>query len=220
MTYLYRHALFVSRKQPYLDWANGVDDSGIELDTELSKQQRTVYLVEEVEEEPTLEDLLESSWEVIFVEELSAWHTAEDDWPAERSREMFDAWFDVELCASVNDLDSGTPYTQAEVDAEEVGDAMTMCAACGLEVDQDAGRLCGFKVADASRLAPFRGGVLPLETDDGMVLSCIVPPEEIEIGESEGDLFLRACSSGCEKSLRKAVPKALRQLFRRASVPS
>jgi hypothetical protein len=31
MTFLYRFALTVTRRQPYIDWANSVDDDGPEL---------------------------------------------------------------------------------------------------------------------------------------------------------------------------------------------
>jgi hypothetical protein len=47
MSYLYRHALFVSRRKAYLDWANGLNNDGVELGEELSRQQRNVYLVPE-----------------------------------------------------------------------------------------------------------------------------------------------------------------------------
>ena len=81
MTFIYRHALFVSRKQPYIDWANSLDDGPSLLDEELSRQERTVYLVLEIDGEPELEDLLPDYWEDIFRVELGAWHLEETDGP-------------------------------------------------------------------------------------------------------------------------------------------
>lgn len=214
VSFLYRHALFVSRKQPYIAWANNVDDSGVRLDDDLNRQQRTVYLVDEIDGEPKLADLLDDWWMEIFEQELTAWHIARADWPQELTREMFDAWFDVELCASVYDLDPDAPLTQYQVDVENLADAMAFCAACGMELERDEGQLTGFKVADPQRLDLFRGRVLPLEVDEG-VIDCLVPPDDIDIGEDGDDLFVRVCSAKCEKVVRKVVPKALRRYLAR-----
>ena len=70
MSYLYRHALFVSRTKVYLDWANGLNDDGPQLGEELSRQQRNVYLVPESAQEPDLNALLNEFWEDIFAVEL------------------------------------------------------------------------------------------------------------------------------------------------------
>src|SRR3954471_3332453 len=127
MSFLYRHALFVSRKQPYIAWANGLDPGEATLDELLARRERTVYLASEIDGEPDLEQLLPDYWEDIFEEELAAWSEEEERWPSPRTRELFDAWFDVELCASVYDLDPDQPLTQREVDAIEVTEALTTC---------------------------------------------------------------------------------------------
>jgi hypothetical protein len=44
MSLLFRTPVFIARKQPYIDWANGSDRKGPELTVELA-QLRTVYLV-------------------------------------------------------------------------------------------------------------------------------------------------------------------------------
>ena len=53
---------------------------------------------------------------------------------------MFDAWFDVELCASAYDLDPAEPLTQAEVDSLDLAEALEVCAGCGIEVDPEHAR--------------------------------------------------------------------------------
>jgi hypothetical protein len=213
MTFLYRHALFVSRRQPYLDWANGFADGDAALDAELSRKERTVYLMPETDGEPELEELIEEAWEAIFEAELAAWHIAAERWPQERTRELFDAWFEVELCTSVYDLAPDEALTQEQVDALEFADALDSCAGCGIDVDDGQGRFVGFKVADRSRIAPWQGRVLHLPVDEEQMVPCIVTADDSDEARAGDDLLVRVCSSGCEKGLRKVVPKALRRFF-------
>ena len=214
MTFLYRHALFVSRKQPYLDWANEIDPGTVILDLELSRRERTVYLAPEMDGEPELGELLEERWEEIFDEELAAWHMAEERWPQERTREMFDAWFDVELCGSVYDLAPEEPLTQDQVDALELAQALEFCAGCGVAVEDGQGRFAGFKIADRSRIAFLQGRVLHLAVDEDQTVPCIVAVDDSEDARNGDDLLVRVCSSGCEKAVRAVVPKALRRFLR------
>jgi hypothetical protein len=214
MSYLYRHALFVSRKRPYIDWANSLEEAAPVLDEQLALKERTVFLAFESDIEPALEDVLPDYWEHIFEVELSAWDDAEQRWPSPRTREMFDAWFDVELCRSVYDLDPGDPFTQREVDADAIAEALTTCASCGISVDEGEGRFAGFQVSDSERLAPWQGRVLPLAIDEEQMILCLVPSDDDDEFDAEDDLVVRVCSSGCEKGVRKVVPKALRRLFR------
>jgi len=218
MSFLYRHALFVSRKQPYIDWANSLEEGESILDERLARQERDVYLVMEYDGEPRLDDLLPDYWEEVFEAELSAWHDDEGRWPAPRTREMFDAWFDVELCSAVYDLDPDEPLTQRQVDARDIAEALTTCASCGIHVDECEGRLAGFKVADRDRLAPWKGRVLPLSIDEEQVVLCLIPTDDDEDFDAEDDLAVRVCSSGCEKVVRSVVPKALRRLLQRTPV--
>jgi hypothetical protein len=205
--------LFVSRKQPYIEWANNLEEGESILDERLARQERNVYLAMEFDGEPQLADVLPDYWEDIFEAELSAWNDDEERWPSSRTREMFDAWFDVELCAAVYDLDPGEPLTQREVDAQDIAEALTTCASCGISIEEGEGRFAGFKVADPDRLAPWKGRVLPLSIDDEQVILCLVPSDADEEFDVEDDLVVRVCSSGCEKGVRKVVPKALRRLF-------
>ena len=157
MSYLYRHALFVSRTKVYLDWANGLNDDGPQLGEELSRQQRNLYLVPESAQEPDLGALLNEFWEDIFTAELQSWTVAEDSWPTSRTREMFNQWFDVELNASVYDLTPEEPLTQAEVDLADLEEASGRCAACGLDVEHGEGRFAGFKLHGSKSLRRFSG---------------------------------------------------------------
>lgn len=214
MSFLYRHALFVSRKQPYLDWANGFRD-GVDLNEELSNRQRTVYLVPESPNEPALADLLDEFWEEIFDNELAAWMEREDTWPPSRTREMFKDWFDVELNASVYDLTPEEPLTQREADQSDLMAALDQCASCGIEIEEGAGRFASFTVADRSRLALFQGRVFPLPINEDEAVPCIVSVDDSDEARDGEDLLVRVCSSRCERQIRSVVSKALRRWSRR-----
>lgn len=212
MSFLYRHALFITRKQPYLDWAGS--DGDVSLPDELSLALRTVYLVPEVDGEPKLEELIEDCWERIFEEELSSWSRAEERWPRDRTRALFDAWFGVELNATVYDLAPEEPLTQADVDAQDLLEASTLCAGCGADVEEGEGRYTGFKTADRSRFRLFEGRVLPLPVDGKGYVLCVVTAADSDSAREGDDLLVRVCSSGCEKAVRAVVPKAMRRWAR------
>ena len=123
MSFLYRVALRITRLQSYNDWATNLDDDGADLRTHLEEHRRTVYLGPEADK-PSLEGLLEEFWEEIFELELAAWMEDSSSWPAPRTREMFNEWFEVELTDTVVDLVPEEPLTQQQLDAAEVGHAL------------------------------------------------------------------------------------------------
>ena len=210
MAVLYRSAVTITRKQPYIDWANSCDDDGPELTSELAGARRTIYLVGESDNRLDLRTLLDDYWEEIFDEELATWMEGEDGWPAPRTREMFDAWFDAEITDTVFDLVPEEPMTETDVELADISDALHFCAWCDLEIEEGQGRFVGFRLSDRDRFADRAGLAVSLRIDrDRSVLGMVAPDNSTEAdGE---DLGFRACSSRCEKALRKAVPKALRK---------
>jgi hypothetical protein len=144
MSFLYRAAIVIRRKQPYLDWANSFDDGGPDLTPELAGH-RMIYLVPESDDEPDVATLREEFWAPIFEEELSAWIVDDKAWPTPLTRELFDAWFDVEVVDSVFDLAPEEPLTQTDVEALNLDDAVRHCAWCDIAVAEGAGRFVGFK---------------------------------------------------------------------------
>jgi hypothetical protein len=217
MSFLYRHGLLISRKQPYIDWANSLEEGGAVLSYDVSRAHRSLYLVPEADGEPDLNSFIGEFWEDIFENELGAWMIAAETWPQPRTREMFDAWFDVELNDSVFDLTPEEPLTQADVDADDFKKMMERCASCGLEILENDGRMVGFKLNNRALYAPFEGRVLPLPLDaanDGAVVLTLVTSQDSEAAKAGDDVVVRVCSSGCEKVMRSVVPKALRRLTR------
>ncbi len=98
---LNRAVLIVRPKQPYLDWAAGMDDSGLIPDP-LGEQ--TVYLIPNFESDDEAQEILEEIYSEVFEHELWDWHSDEEAWPQDRDFRMFLEWFKVELHSVVEDL--------------------------------------------------------------------------------------------------------------------
>jgi len=101
---LNRAALTVRPLQPYIDWALGLDDSGLAPQPE---DEVTVYLVRDYGYDHEIEDILKLVFEEVFERELEAWHTDEADWPKDRSFATFKRWFKIEMHSMVEDLCAG-----------------------------------------------------------------------------------------------------------------
>ncbi len=98
---LNRGSVIVRPKQPYIDWAASLDDSGLlpRIDGE-----KTVYLIPEYESDEDAMDILSVCFGEIFEMELLAWHLIEGDWPKNRTFSMFKKWFSLELHSCVEDI--------------------------------------------------------------------------------------------------------------------
>ena len=98
---LNRCALVVRPKQPFLDWAASLDDSGLVPDP---ADEQTVYLIPNFESDVEAERILKKVFAEVFERELDGWHTDETAWPKNRSLATFKQWFHVELHSIVEDL--------------------------------------------------------------------------------------------------------------------
>ena len=96
-----RGSVIVRPKQPYLDWAAQLDDSGIVPDRE---DERTIYLIPEYDDDVEAMGVLGKCFDIIFEEELGGWHTNESAWPKNRNFAMFRKWFSFEFHSVVEDL--------------------------------------------------------------------------------------------------------------------
>ena len=98
---LNRGVVIVRPKRPFLDWAAGLDDSGIVPDP---NGEQTVYLIPSYEDDDAAWEILEKVHRAIFENELYGWHTDEAAWPRDRDFATFKEWFAVELHSVVEDL--------------------------------------------------------------------------------------------------------------------
>jgi hypothetical protein len=118
MSEINRSLLILKPKQPFLDWAHSLDAEGKHFTLEQWTEDSTAYLVPELWEDADQEELLESSYDILFEEQLAGWWTDEAAWPKARNLKMFLEWFDVEFHSLVFDLCNGPirVIEDAEVD--------------------------------------------------------------------------------------------------------
>jgi len=100
---LNRGVVIVRPKQPYRDWAEGLDDEGPGLLPD-GEGERTIYLIPNFATDDDAWDILEGIYDEIFDNELWDWHTDPAAWPRNRTFEMFQEWFHVEFHSVVEDL--------------------------------------------------------------------------------------------------------------------
>lgn len=103
---LNRGAVIIRPRQPYIDWANGLDDSDL---VPTPEGEHTVYLIPAYENDDQAMLILSTCYQAIFEAELLGWHTDESDWPNDRSFILFQEWFSIELHSVVEDL-CGYPF--------------------------------------------------------------------------------------------------------------
>lgn len=102
-----RSVLVVCLKQPYVDWANKLDEDEGEkilstvdsLNSDLSS-----YLIPEILDYIDLELFIEKYWIILFELQLSGWTTDQKQWPKRRTLKMFNEWFELRCGSLVMDL--------------------------------------------------------------------------------------------------------------------
>lgn len=98
---LNRSVAILRPRQPYLDWANSVNDGGTPPGTD---GEQAVYLLPSNESDHDGSQTIEQCYEGLFESELAGWHQLEEDWPVDRTYAMFQQWFSVEWHSVVIDL--------------------------------------------------------------------------------------------------------------------
>ena len=96
-----RSALLVAAKEPYYEWANALQEG---QSLEEDSLEPNVYLIDEYRSEDELAEIINECFGAIFAQELAGWHGDEENWPQERSFDMFLEWFDVVPTSLVIDV--------------------------------------------------------------------------------------------------------------------
>ena len=105
MSVINRSAVIIRPLPPYLAWAKQDDTTNIaERVFEDLRTAPHVYLLPEYEDAESEREVLEDFWPELFAAMLNGWLTDEQQWPKDRTREMFREWFDVQMCPVVDDL--------------------------------------------------------------------------------------------------------------------
>jgi hypothetical protein len=101
-----RAAIIVTPKQPYITWANALDEDGVKIDEDF-EPEKNVYLIGDVSDIIPFERdvIVRPYFKAIFEEELNSWYQLESTWPALRTYEIFLEWFEVEVHSMVLDLE-------------------------------------------------------------------------------------------------------------------
>ncbi len=99
-----RTALIVRPRQPYVDWANSMDDGGPKANFKKSREEPSICLVKDIDLLGDFAHLIDDYWEWIFQEQLGGWMRDSELWPSELTREMFLKWFDCELSTMIWDM--------------------------------------------------------------------------------------------------------------------
>jgi len=218
MSHLNRSAITITRKQPYADWAIRQAQAEAEAEGESDPDPftddvpRTVYMVGPAVPVDDVGELLDDFWQDIFEEELAAWSEDSTTWPEPRTRDLFDTWFDAEITDTVVDLTPDEALSEEELELAAVADALAHCAWCDLEIEPNEGRHVGIQVPNRERVASREGSVLVLLTKDDQPLAGILTTPDSPEAAAGDDLIFRACTSRCEKLIRKEAPRALRRL--------
>lgn len=100
-----RSAVIIRPLPPYLAWAKHDDTTNIaERVFEDLRTAPHVYLLPEYEDAESEREVVEDFWPELFAAMLNCWLTDEQQWPKDRTREMFREWFDVQMYPVVDDL--------------------------------------------------------------------------------------------------------------------
>lgn len=109
MKLVYRTAIIVTPREPFFDWARGIDADANEAVDRLSPDEfSSVFLIEQAEDlDP--DQVIRQHFATIFAEQLNHWHRDEAKWPKRRNRteSLFREWFEVRFIESIWDLVRG-----------------------------------------------------------------------------------------------------------------
>jgi len=97
-----RTALTISIAQPYIDWAKSLPDADHILP--FMDGEKTVFLIEQIENDVQFESVLIKVYAHIFESELASWCLDQTLWPKDRNLAMFKDWFVVHYHTVVIDL--------------------------------------------------------------------------------------------------------------------
>lgn len=99
-----RSVLIVRPKQPYIDWANSMNDGRPLADLKSMRKNPNPFLVDEIFYQDDLTHIIDEHWETLFEIQLNNRMRDPDVWPEVLTREMFEKWFDYELFDMVWDI--------------------------------------------------------------------------------------------------------------------
>ncbi len=73
------------------------------------RNEPQVCLLPEYADPRSQQEVLDAFWPPLFEAMLECWVRDEALWPNDRTRAMFEKWFEIQMCSLVQDLYSGEP---------------------------------------------------------------------------------------------------------------
>ena len=103
--YFTRSAVIVRPCWPYLMWARTNDADGLAQSVfEDLRSEPHTYLLPETKGPRSQQEVLSAFWRSMFDVMLEHWVTDEVLWPNDRTRAMFEDWFEIQMCSVAQDL--------------------------------------------------------------------------------------------------------------------
>ncbi len=102
-----RSVVIVKPKQPFADWLATLDVEWPQDAPPSLMQLRedcNAFLIPPAEDVMDAKDYIRQHWQDIFEGELADWTEDESEWPAKRTPNIFQQWFEVELHSVLTDL--------------------------------------------------------------------------------------------------------------------
>ncbi|MDK2123328.1 hypothetical protein [Parachitinimonas caeni] len=119
MYFVDRSIAVIKPKQPFLDWLNGVPENDIKLSLADIRNDCTVLMIPEVNEQEDGISYIDDIADKLFEMELASWYEDESVWPQKRTLKLFWEWFDVEIHSMLVDtLDSEIQNSPQDVIAQ------------------------------------------------------------------------------------------------------
>jgi hypothetical protein len=102
--FLNRCAIVLTPLEPYITWANGLEEGGPKFDDTRDEEGEPVFLGPQVDTVAEAEAFVQKNFAYFFDHYLEQWCTDESFWPAPRTRTMFKKWFAVRIHSWVEDV--------------------------------------------------------------------------------------------------------------------
>ena len=114
MPVLNRAAVILRYREPAVRWINQADPDvdGPEIGLKAANEEATVHLIsdEDGDGPNAVNQWLKGNYQELFESELEEWYSDPELWPADRTLELFRAWFDVECHSVIVDTVGGQIY--------------------------------------------------------------------------------------------------------------
>jgi hypothetical protein len=103
---LNRSAFVLKPKQPFVDWINALPgDDKYTIDQ--LRQESNVILLPEFQRPGDEIKYIKKVYSDLFTHQLWGWHTDESVWPEDRGWNLFQEWFEIQICSEVFDMVEG-----------------------------------------------------------------------------------------------------------------